>query len=326
MLKTLAEAKASTLREIAGSCPNSSRFLSLLNEATERLLDCGDWDGTCFPMYVCARAGCVVFPKWVGWIRATNVCNHPATVKNSWWGFIPETMHQTCSPNHLGANMGLIYQGQSPVFSDVAGEGRLIRAYVTVNADIGKTVTIFGIDNYGQQLRHADELGNWVEGIVITTQKPFGSTDIYVRKIDRIIMDDMQVTMRLYAYDATNDALEPIGTYEPGDTNPSFSKYKLSVHGASCDRLVTLISQVKVRYVPARYDNDLVLIQKLPALKDMMQSIKYSEAGDDDAANRYEAKAIRGLNLALWNRDQEGAIPAVVLPFGDTDIGRQHCF
>ena len=108
----------------------------------------------------------------------------------------------------------------------------------------------------------------------------------------------MQGDVRLYGYDATNDLLEDIGLYEAGDTNPAFERYKLNL-SSCCEGTKSVLALVKLKFIPARYDNDLVLLENLDALRMMCQALKYEEAGDRRGAREYEMDAIRELNLGM---------------------------
>jgi hypothetical protein len=83
-----------------------------------------------------------------------------------------------------------------------------------------------------------------------------------------------------------------------------------------------LIALVKLRFVPVVLDTDLVLIDNLDALKNMIQSIKYAEAGDDRMADKYEARAIRELNMGLRDGGDD-LIPVSIEPFSGIPAGRQ---
>lgn len=252
-----------------------------------------------------------------------NVCNHlHITPKNNWFDFIP--WESTWRSSWCGPQLGMVQYGRSPVFQDVLGEGRLIRAYARCNADMGKTMTIFGTDNNGQPLMQKDDVGNFIEGKTLTFNKPFVSTDTFVRKIDRILKDKTQCIVDVYGYNADKDVLEDIGHYDPGDTNPNFVKYQLRI--GCCAKIRSVVALVKLQYVPVEADTDLVLIENLPQLKLMMQAIKYETAGDRETARKYEMDSIREGNLSLWNRDQEDSVVVSIEPFGATTIGRQSCF
>ena len=150
---------------------------------------------------------------------------------------------------------------------------------------------------------------------------------MYVRRIDRVIKEETTAPVTMFAYNVAQDVLEELATYEPGETNPVFTRYNLGGGCCfnSCGNSNALIAMVKLRFVPVKVDTDLVLIDNLPALKEMVQSIKLAEQGDDRGAAVKEARAIRLLNLALRNQGDD-TVPVSVEPFSGTCVGMQRMF
>jgi hypothetical protein len=221
---------------------------------------------------------------------------------------------------------------ETPVFQGIMGDGRYLRFYPELQIDVGKTVTVFGVDNGNQTLRHQLPDGTWEDGVVVTLGSPFGSTSTFIRRIDRLIFDDHEGNIRAYAYNATSTMLEDVGTYEAHDNNPSFTRYTLSTNSTGacniggCDCIKSVIALVKLRFIPARYDTDLVLIDNISALKLMIQCIKYEEAGDRTSARAAELDSIRELNLALTDSYPVEQTPIGNGVFSGTGIGSQRCF
>ena len=341
MLTTLGQAKKSSLKAVAGACPSSDDFIGLVNEATRRLMRRGDWAGTVVPIYLCVRSGCVVFPRYVGQVRKINLCNQNVSVTNMWGDFLQyespawRTGNEWWGDNSFGRWLGspaqMVQSSRTPLFQDIMGDGRYVRAYPTARKDVGKEVTIFGVDNNGQTLRTRDSTDDtWSDGWVLTLASPYVSTSAYVRRIDRVLLpDDLQGDVRLYAYNAAGLVLEELATYEPGDENPAFEKYVL--HGSacgqcSCDNATGAVALVKLKYVPAKTDKDLVLIENLDALKFMIQCIKAEEASTRDDARQWELDAIRELNLDLRDQMPEDQTPVSNNPFSGISAGRQKVF
>lgn len=323
MFTTLADAKASGLRKIAGVCANSSDFIQLLNDATRRLLNRGDFVDTVIRIQVCAYSGCVVFPRYVGQIRKVNLSTGPFPVHNLWWDFFRARGSSGCS----GAACGLTYMGPTPVFDGPRGEARTIRAYPVCQADVGKTIRIFGTDNYGQTLKTKVNNTTWEDGIELTLAIPYVSTSTFVRHVDRVVKDDTECVVRLYGYDSVNDVLEDMAYYEPSETNPRYERYQLTSCCGDCSSARAIVALVKLAFVPVSGDNDLVLIRNLDALKLMMQAIRFEEANDRDSARAYEADAIRELNLELSNQTPDDRIPVNLGELNNTDwIGHQRCY
>lgn len=352
MLKTLLEAKQSrSLKTVAAKCPNSDEFVDLVNEASRRLLNRGDWYGTVVPIQVCVTNGCIVWPRYVGHVRKMNVCNQPVPMRNSWYTFLqydnPRFYEGWLAgwgygsydggysyPNWysgLGSQVFTTGGVETPVFQDIMGDGRLLRFYPQVQADVGKNVIVFGTDNNGQILRRKTGTDTWEDGWELTLAIPYVSTSDYVRHIDRILFDDHEGPIRAFAYNVADDVLEDVGSYEAHDNNPSFVRYNLSTgvgcnggEGCGCIRSVTAL--VKLRYVPAIYDTDLVLIDNLDALKLMIQCIRYEEAGERAQARAAEADAIHELNLQLNDAFPVEQTPVGNGVFAGTCVGIQRCF
>lgn len=316
------------LLAVAGVCANTPRFAYLVNASVRRIERRGDWAGTIAPVQVCATRGCVSFPRYVGHVRKVNLCNRELPVKNPWYQFIEQRSWRCGSwQPHLSGEAVLFANGFAPTYSDVWGDGRLIRAYPRVREDIGKTVRIFGVDNDNQPLRTNNNDGTWSDGIVITLTDPFGSTSTYVRRIDRVVKEVTQGQVFLFGYDVANDALEDLAIYDPGETSPSYERFKLNQGFAGapqttcspcCATARSIIALVKLKVIEARFDTDWVIIDNLEALKFMVQSVRAAEAGDRDLSNGYMVDAI-----AECNRDLENAFPDDQFAVRNDVIGRR---
>jgi len=308
MLKTFQELKASNAIQIAGATPNSDRFKNLLNEATERLLNRGDFDGTVVPIQVCVSSGCVVFPRYVGTIREAKTCCGQLFIKNQWYDFVERNWYDCLSGSRCENSM--VAKGRVPTYNTIVGTGRTVRAYAQTNADHGKQVTIFGIDNNNQPLMHRNEDGDWREGWILTLKPGYAETTGYVSNINRVIKDRTQKNVTLFAFNsaaAVDSQLEDLALYEPGETNPSFARYSLnlpaSVNSDGTAGLRSLTALVKLNFIPVEFDTDLVLIDNTAALKLMMQGILCEEGNDDRTAEIKITKAIAELNHQIRNNN-----------------------
>jgi hypothetical protein len=79
-------------------------------------------------------------------------------------------------------------------------------------------------------------------------------------------------------------------------------------------------------FTPARVPNDLVYIQNIDALKLLIYAIRYEDSGQQEKARRYEADAIRELNLEIDDILPEDQTPVDFGELGGTSIGFQKCF
>lgn len=319
MLKTLAEAKASQILDVVGACSNSTKFLGKLNAATERLMNRGDFAGTVQPINVCVRSGWIVWPRYVGKIRRVMFCNIPAPIRDIGWDFIEKAAYDS----YVGSTLSLTNWGKSPIYNDVPVGDRLIRIYIDAAIDVGKTATIFGVDNGGQALRTLNIDGTYSDGLTIAAAKPFASSPIYVRSISRVVKQPTEGKMWMAAYNPVSNLMVDLAFYEPSETNPDYLKTWLV---GCCSTIKSVVALVKLKFIPVVHDTDLVLIQNLHALKLMIQAGDYESAGNRDLARQYEADAIRELNCELEDEMPDSQIPVVINTFGGTDIGRQHVY
>jgi hypothetical protein len=325
---TFGELKASTAADISGVCASSAQFAARVNEVTRKLMRRGDWVGTIVPIHVCVKAGCVVWPRYVGQVRKINVCNHPVQIKNVWYDFLEYRDRGWRS--WCGCEAHMVQQSEAAAFSDIFGDGRFVRAYCTARADVGKTIQLFGEDNNGQPLRTQNSDGTYTDGITIVFAAPFASTSIYVRRIDRVIKDVTTGDVRLYAYNPVTDILEDLALYSPTETVPSYEKYRLhaqvwptttSPPTTNCCPTLSVVALVKLKFIKVVVDSDLVLIDNIDALKLLIQSTRYSEQGDRATAQGFEADAIRELNLDLRDHEPEEQTPVEINAFGNSGAG-----
>lgn len=328
MLLSLGQAKDSSILNIVGVSPNNKNFIRLINEATRRLMERGDFEGLLQPIYVCVNNGCIVWPRYVGQVRQLNYCRGHIEVKNVWWDFLP--FERGCSWNSNSwwgwmeggwkyGRSSMVNQSRSPVFQDIQGDGRTIRAYNDSPQDNNKSVWIFGEDNNGQRLMTTGA-GPWKDGIQLSLKAPFVSTPINIRRIDRVIKDMTTGPVRLYAFNSSANVLEDVAYYEPSETNPDYLRSRLSLPSLStCTQAV--IALVKLQFVPVFADTDPVLIGNITALKHMIQCIRCEEAQEVENARQFLVMAIDELNQELANANPETQIPVELNPLGHNQYG-----
>lgn len=334
---TFGQAKQSNIAHIAGVTPDSDAFKSYLNEAIERLQYRGDFDGLLAVGCFCVKNGCVVFPRYVDSIREAVVCGQGHMyIKNQWYEFLGDNWINWRNQYGWGSGIGggfnnpwwnfgqcqqnMLGVGRVPTYDTIRGPGRRVRVYPQVNEDFGKTVTVFGTDNSGQELQHRDENGNWRPGIVLALQSPYTESEEYVSHIARVLKDRTQKSVSMYAYDVANDVLEDLAIYDPGEENPSFMRYQLNLpctrNEDGTRRFNQMTALVKLRYIPVEFDTDLIPLT-MPALKLLMQAIRAEEGGDLSTSEPFIAKAVREMNHISQDRNPGNQISINVNPMGD---------
>jgi hypothetical protein len=256
-----------------------------------------------------------------------------------WWNFILDEHHR--HHRHwrglCGGECRMLGQGRLPTFSTIAGPGRQVRLYIDAAADVGKTLTLFGVDDTnGQPLVTPNADGTFSDGIVLTGAFPFAATTQNIRRIDRVIKQPTQGRMRLFGWDTVNLVLEDLAIYDPSETLPDYVRYDLHIPGCAptgtpapvggCPTPRGVAALVKLQFIPAVADTDLVLISNRGALKAYIQSLKFKEAGDAANGDKYEANAIRNLNKELKNDFPDSQIGVDFGELAGLRVGMQRMF
>lgn len=333
---TLANAKVDPFLVTAADNCGGDMFVSYLNTAIAEILRAGDWFQTLARAEVCIDQKCIVWPRWVGKVRAANICNRSVMVAGQWATFMP--FQPGCQAWWTSYNGGfksdymLVQEGLSPIYRQIpCGKNWYIRLTFERNADVGKEVTIYGVDSNGQTIRTTKADGIYSEGVTLVAAKPFASTSFTVRRITRVSLGDFVGMVRIYAYDADNDVLHDIGTYEPGEREPQYIYNRITGGGCcanagNCNhRSVNVL--FKVSEDRLRLDTDILQVQNIEALTMMIQAVKRRMAGEIDAYKELFVGAIACMNRQENDWLPLGQIPVEISAFGSAqpnymNIGR----
>lgn len=326
----------------SGACPTSQDFFDVVNQVIPRLLNRGDWPGTTMPIRVLIKNGCVTWPRYVGQVRNLNSCRGGIPVQSVWHEFLPYQ-----GPRHIhgwetwrGRERRLVNQFQSPVYNDIYGPNCYVRLYCDLPQDAGVSITIFGTDNNNQFLQTINADGSTSIGATFTVQAQtgpggqafWGSTSVPVSRIDRIVVGKTQGMKRLYAYDATQNALYDLAIYEPSETDPSYVRQQLDgehrhLWSSGCQSCgESVIALVKLKYVPVSCPTDgLILLDGAQgAILHGFRAVKREEAGDSGGATGFWKMAVEEMNRMLEDFDPEG--PAVTNEVFAGRTFRNKCF
>jgi hypothetical protein len=338
-MNTLANCKASSrIRRVAGSCNGSQDFLDLLNDGVRMLMTRGNFFGTVKKCCACIRCNEIVWPRQVATPLAINRCNRTVPLQNHWAEFDALTRNDLLGywgggwewnfgMGGCGQHPGL--QGNTvPVFNPISGAdgmaGVYIRFYPTQQADIGKTITVFGIDSNGEELRSVRSDGTVQDGIVTTLTLPFATMPASdrnvntMRHITRIVKDVTDGPVYCFQYRASDNVMLDLARYESGEVLPDYQTTQLPGHhfeaAAGCTPMITAL--VKLQHIPAVNDDDLVAIENVDAIALAMQSIKLADSFDFQQKSAMEIAAVKELNAELRTRFPIDQTPQTFSAFG----------
>lgn len=284
--------------------------MEMLNDTVDEYMRRGDWPGTLVPIRVCVKNGCVTWPRYVAEVRKINFCFSSAPVQTVWHEFLEHNtwcgQYGTYGWNSwCGEERRMTMQSRAPTYNDIYPSLSTVRVYPMAQEDAGATVVLFGLDQYNQPLKERVN-GVWREGVTITVAVPFGSTSVFVNRIDRVVKSVTQAKLNMYSYDAERDLLWDLAAYDPSETSPDYLRYQLSGGWApsSCsgDCTQTVIALVKLKNLPIRVPTDLVIINNRRALLLGLRALKMEQSLGD-------ASSLWAAGIESLNRDLENQLP-----------------
>lgn len=289
----------------------------------------GSWWGCVRRLHGCIYNSCVVWPRTVGTVLALNRCGHSIPPKNYWYGFDSVLPEDVNNHNRFGdrcwGDVAAVDHGTTPVFNQIPClNDRYVRFYPSQPTDVGKTITIFGIDTNGQVIRSKRSDGTFQDGIVLVLALPYVQTAFLVRSLGRVIKDPTDGPVHGYQFDGAT--LYNLASYDSSETLPDYRQSKIvsgcCVTGASGNPS-QISALVKLAFVPVVNDDDQVLIDNVDALALAMQSIKESDAYDSEGAEKLMLRAVHVLNLQLRESLPIDSIPTKVSYHGTAHLWKR---
>jgi hypothetical protein len=303
----------------------SDDFLNYCRDSVRQLMRRGSWWASVQPVTACARSGTITWPRGAATVLAMNECGHPLVLENRWFQFMqPDSRHRTWATEYSrqgwGGQIRAESWGQSPVFNPITANGFTIRTFITQQADVGKTITFYGIDNNGQIIQSYRPDGTFQDGIQVVMASPYADTPITIRHVSRIVKQVTSGTVNCFQYNVAQGFMLDLGRYQATETNPDYicTTVLSRFPGEDCQRNIEAL--VKFNFVPFKFQDDLVQIDCEDAIRDMLISLRKKESGDIAAAQAYEISAIRELNYQMKSRFPDEQFVVNFRPFGRDDL------
>jgi hypothetical protein len=333
---TFGEFKCSVnTKNLSGVCVDSPDFVSYTNGAVQQLARRGNWFGTLRSMRACVYDTGVAWPRHVATIFAIKTCNHVMDLYNRWFSFLPM---EDCSRYWgewsgsgawgNGASWGVgpgfgrrgftESDGNVPVFNPIScGNQVFLQFVVSDPTDVGKTITVMGIDYNGQVVRTQRPDGTIQEGIVLTLAVPYVQTPFQFRHVTRVVRQATNYPVRGYQV-LSSGALLDLCYYEPTEVSPEYVHTHISSRwGRGQNGCIGQVEAlVKIKPIPVKHDQDLLLIDNETALANMVMAVRFKEQGDLANARGYEVEAFRELNYQMHNLFPDEQFVVNFRPFG----------
>lgn len=182
---------------------------------------------------------------------------------------------------------------------DITASPKKLIAFSTSAEDVGLEMRLMGKDELSADILtdgvpgEVLQIGQWengVEGTVNANALPARTTN-YFMNVGSVVKPVTKGYVSLYTYDATDHRMYFLAKYHPDETRPNYRWYKITAPNFEEGTCILLL--VRLRYLPAKHDNDVLLIQNLGALKYMLMAISRENEREFEEAQAYEAKALQ---------------------------------
>lgn len=320
--------------EYLGSCKDSVAF-DYLTRAQEVLAAKSLWRPLEGYMDICVKDRCITLPRGVKIPMAVNVGGCPALPTNQWFEFhlngpgsCPVGDWSTVNfDGWVGCQNQWVDMGRVVQFQDIVQPSKLVAVVdAPEDGDGSKSLWVYGYDQHDRWIQSRELCPNSIESKIVDGMpvpmiygwpvpyqpnqiKAHTAEPILVKRITRVTKPVTAGFVTLVAWDPGRaEGSSTIGQYWPQDTEPTYTRIKLSNN--LCDGKT---SWVRMRYRKETFKitsgEDLIPLQSTQAILLMVKALR--KHGEDDLATAegYEQKAVQYLQ-----EEQSASTPTVYTP------------
>lgn len=326
----------------SGFPTDSARIIALLNQATEELMNEGDWPGVVDRYLFHTENGHIILPWFLDRIMGVAVNNIPYSLKSPWYEFVefgPGPQGDCQWVDSVIDRDEVAIQAQFPSEDD--GPWTL---YTKCEVDelvdgVRPTMLVKGTTPGGRRVRTLAGTA-WVDGEYLelngdTPPYTFAGTAQFA-SVTGVVKPETNGYIELWATNGipADDVL--LATYAPQETTPSYHAYFLptlkdycgmttafyccngcgSSEGASSTTDLTVLVRGRKRFIPVQSDSDILIISNLPALIAMMMAIQKREVSDPQGYAAYKLNAIDIMQKEAKSYRGKAKTPALTFQHG----------
>jgi len=291
---TVADVRAANQKYISGTSPEDeyALFLPTLNAARERIINSGKWPGLIQKVaFNAADRDYITLPREAEAILGILVNRNSYAIQSPFFEYLvsgPEGIPTDPQPPDNGFLLDLGFNFCTLI--DIATAGT-IRLKTTSNEDVGKTITLYGLDADGNQLYSSD--GTLGETLTLAATNSSVTSTLTFSQLTSVAKQETVGNVEIYVVNGITETL--LSTYAPGEVNPAYRRYQLRQQ----DDETTVVGLVKLRYVPLTQETEPVLPDNLGAYKFALTAIALEDANDLAGAANHWATCYSLLNQQL---------------------------
>jgi hypothetical protein len=278
---TVSQARAKLAEYVCAGDPTHESFLKLLNQVCERFVDSGSWEKSDFVVELPAPNGYITLPRRASAMLGFRVRGYrPRRVFPLAHEFseVGPGFHEFDAPGSSVYEMP-----DSCLHTDLPEAGTLI--FECGASDAGKTVMVRGLDENGLRVFSTDGR----DGLEVTLASPSVTTTQQFSVVESLTLP---VTK---GYVILKTGTTELGRYEPGETDPSYRRYKVG----EIDSAATIDVLCSRRHVELVTEDDLVFPANIGALKNGLIALVREDTSDLDSATGHFNLAYSLLNAGL---------------------------
>lgn len=276
-----------------GFAGTHARTKELVNQAVELLLEKADWRRTLTRVRFCIWNNSIVLPYGIEKLLRIQVDGRARYTFDQPYEFMEGGPGDT--EINGSVKMDLLDLGFSPWFYEIPAAIPLqLMAFSDQTADGQAEVSITGWSRENVEQADSLKLNHWTPGVINNPENLAKSVQMY-REISKVIKPITGGYVSLYGYDPAERRAYFLAKYAPGETLPSYRRYKVLGYRPSGEKTVahSILALVKCSFVPMSVGTEIPPIQSRSALFAAVQSLLYRERGLEQNAISSEAAAIR---------------------------------
>ena len=280
---TVAKARDLLYEHVDASNPMDEKFLRTLNQLLQRFIDSGLWAKSEFQVDLSAPNGYITLPRRASALLGLRVSNQsPRRI----YALAHEFNEVGPGAYEFDRTMTSVMEMEEVCVHTDLTEASSVYLRVQANdSGIGGEAILRGKDADGNRLYSADGR----DGLRIT----LASGDVNV--FGTVGMIESLTLPLMSKYCSLRTGTTELGVYEPGETDPSYRRYKVGSIPSTC----TITALCSRRHVDLVNEEDLVVPNNVGALKHGLIALRLEDQSDLDSSVAHFDQAYALLNAEL---------------------------
>lgn len=280
---TVAKARDLLYEHVDASNPMDEKFLRTLNQLVQRFIDSGLWAKAEFQVDLSAPNGYITLPRRASALLGLRVSNQsPRRI----FALAHEFNEVGPGSHEFDRTMTSVVEMEDAcVHTDLTAAATVYLRVTAGDTGIGGEAVLRGYDADGKRLYSADGQ----DGLRVTLASGDNNFPSAVRRIESLTLPLMS------KYCSLRTGTTELGVYEPGETDPSYRRYKVGATPSNC----TVTALCSRRHVELVNEDDLVIPSNVGALKHGLIALRLEDQSDLDSSVAHFDQAYALLNAEL---------------------------